>query len=141
MRLTGYAILLLLTSCISGKQPQEKAGDQPMNVLFISLDDMNDWIRLLDSNAPIETPNLERLAGKGMLFTQAYCASPSCNPSRTAVLTGKMPPTSVVSHNATDWKHAKHGEITPPHYFKPKGHRTKDSGNNSTHTLNSTLPT
>src|SRR3546814_12596945 len=99
-----------------------------MNVLFISLDDMNDWIRLLDSNAPIETPNLERLAGKGMLFTQAYCASPSCNPSRTAVLTGKMPSTSGVYNNATDWKTAMPGEITLPHYFKQNGYRTEGAG-------------
>src|SRR3546814_18889730 len=94
MRLTGYAILLLLTSCISGKQPQEKAGDQPMNVLFISLDDMNDWIRLLDSNAPIEKPNMERLAGKGILFNQAYFASPFCKPSPNRVLPVTIPPPS-----------------------------------------------
>src|SRR3546814_19652172 len=117
MRLTGYAILLLLTSCISGKQPQEKAGDQPMNVLFISLADMNDWIRLLDSNAPIETPNLERLAGNGMLFTQAYCASPSCNPSRPPVLPGKIPSPSGLSNTATNTHTHIPLAITPPPIF------------------------
>ena len=47
------------------------------DVLFIVVDDMNDWISLLDAKAPIQTPNLERLAQRGMLFTRAYCMSPA----------------------------------------------------------------
>jgi len=58
------------------------------NVLFIVIDDMNDWISLLDPQSPIKTPNLERLAKRGTLFTKAYCISAACNPSRVATLTG-----------------------------------------------------
>ena len=47
---------------------------QKRDVLFIAIDDMNDWVSLLDPESPIRTPNLERLAGRGMLFTRAYYA-------------------------------------------------------------------
>ena len=66
-------------------------ADEKPNVIFIVIDDMNDWISLLDNNSPIKTPNLIRLAERGMLFTKAYCPSPACNPSRVSVLTGLRP--------------------------------------------------
>ena len=81
-------------------------GDDTPDVLFIVVDDLNDWISLLDSDAPIETPNLERLAQRGMLFTRAYCASPACNPSRTSALTGLRPSTTGVYGNKSDWRGA-----------------------------------
>ncbi len=73
------------------------------NVLFIALDDLNDWTSVLDPKAPIKTPNIERLARRGTLFTHAYCASAACNPSRMAILTGLRPTTSGVYGNQTDW--------------------------------------
>ena len=65
------------------------------DVLMIVVDDMNDWISLLDPDSPIKTPNLQRLAQRVGTFTRAYCASPSCNPSRVAALTGLRPSTTV----------------------------------------------
>src|SRR3546814_10058547 len=56
--------------------------------------------------------------------------------SRTAVLTGKMPSTSGVYNNATDWKTAMPGEITLPHYFKQNGYRTEGAGKIFHHHLN-----
>ena len=82
-----------------------RAAEKP-NVIFIVIDDMNDWISLLDTNSPIKTPNLIRLAKKGMLFTKAYCPSPACNPSRVSVLTGLRPYTSGVYGNNSDWRKA-----------------------------------
>jgi choline-sulfatase len=64
-----------------------KAAERP-NVLFIALDDLNDWIGCLGGHPQTKTPNLDRLAASGVLFTNAYCAGASCNPSRTAVMTG-----------------------------------------------------
>ncbi|MGA0903329.1 MAG: sulfatase-like hydrolase/transferase, partial [Opitutales bacterium] len=61
------------------------------DILFIAIDDMNDWTTLFDQNNPIQTPNLERLAARGTFFNRAYCASPGCNPSRTAIMTGLRP--------------------------------------------------
>lgn len=126
------AAMLSLGSCKSGEQ---EAAVRP-NVLFIAVDDLNNWIRLLDSDAPINTPNLQRLAQKGMLFTRAYCPSPACNPSRAAVLTGKMPSSSGVYNNASDWKGAMPGAVTIPRYFMENGYRTEGAGKIFHHHLN-----
>ena len=52
-------------------------GETNPNILFIAIDDMNDWTTLFDKNNPIQTPNLERLAARGAFFEKAYCASAS----------------------------------------------------------------
>ena len=48
------------------------------NVLFIAIDDLNDWIGALGGHPQAHTPHLDRLAKRGVLFTRAYCAAPSC---------------------------------------------------------------
>ncbi|MBL8295024.1 MAG: sulfatase-like hydrolase/transferase, partial [Bryobacterales bacterium] len=53
------------------------------NVLFVSVDDMNDWVGCLGGYPGVQTPNIDRLARRGVLFRSAHCASPLCNPSRT----------------------------------------------------------
>jgi len=54
------------------------------------------WIEPLGGHPQAKTPNLARFARQGVVFTHAYCASPACNPSRTAIMTGFAP----VSHRA-----------------------------------------
>ena len=105
----------------------EEKTKQP-NVLFIALDDLNDWIKVLDANAPIQTPNIERLAKRGTLFTKAYCASAACNPSRTAILTGLRPTTSGVYGNKTDWRKALPEAVTLPQHFMAHGYRAEGAG-------------
>ena len=94
---------LLIIVCALFLNIEVRCEKKP-NVIFIVIDDMNDWISLLNSDSPIKTPNLERLAGKGMLFTNAYCPSPACNPSRVSVLTGLRPSSSGVYGNNSDWR-------------------------------------
>lgn len=98
------------------------------DVLFITVDDMNDWISLLDPKSPIKTPNLERLAQRGMLFTRAYCASPACNPSRTATLTGLRPSTSGVYGNKSDWRGAVPNRKTIMQRFMAAGYDVRGAG-------------
>ena len=50
------------------------------NVLFISVDDLNDWIGCLGGHPQSKTPNIDRLAASGVLFTNAHCPAPACNP-------------------------------------------------------------
>ena len=63
------------------------ANDKP-NVLFICVDDMNDWVGCLGGYPGVKTPNIDRLAERGVLFTNAHCTSPKCGPSRAAIHTG-----------------------------------------------------
>jgi arylsulfatase A-like enzyme len=65
-------------------------GKQP-NVLFIVVDDLNDWIGALGGHPQARTPNIDRLAKRGTLFTRAYCPAPACLPSRAATMTGVAP--------------------------------------------------
>lgn len=98
------------------------------NVIMLVVDDMNDWISLLDPNSPIKTPNLERLAEQGTLFTQAYCMSPACNPSRVATLTGLRPTTSGVYGNKSDWRRALPNRRTLMQQFQVAGYDVFGAG-------------
>ena len=98
------------------------------NILMIVLDDMNDWISLLDDKAPIKTPNLQRLANRGMLFTRAYCASPACNPSRSATLTGLRPTTTGIYGNSSDWRRAMPNRKTIMQQFMAAGYDVQGAG-------------
>ncbi len=61
------------------------------NVLMIAVDDLSDYVSVLQNHPGIQTPNFDRLAKRSVNFTRAYCAAPICNPSRVAVLTGMAP--------------------------------------------------
>ena len=106
------------------------------DVLFIVVDDLNDWISLLDPEAPIKTPNLERLAKRGMLFTRAYCASPACNPSRAATLMGLRPSTTGVYGNRSDWRGAAPDRKTIMQQFMAAGYEVRGAGKIFHHHLN-----
>ena len=86
-------ILFLGTSCASDMDIQP-------NVLFISFDDLNDWTGCLSGHPQSITPNLDRLAARGVLFTNAHCAGTMCCPSRASVITGLRPTTTGVYKNS-----------------------------------------
>ena len=120
-----FALVLLLGSFASvARADDSKVPD----VLFIVVDDMNDWISLLDRQAPIKTPHLERLAQRGMLFTRAYCVSPACNPSRVATLTGLRPSTTGVYGNKSDWRKAIPRRKTIMQQFMAAGYDVRGAG-------------
>jgi arylsulfatase A-like enzyme len=66
-------------------------GNPPPNILFIAIDDMNDWTGFLGGHPQAQTPNMDRLAKKGVNFTNAHCSAPGCSPSRNALLYGVEP--------------------------------------------------
>ncbi len=103
------------------------AANRPDVLMFI-VDDLNDWNSVLDEKAPIQTPNLERLAQSGMSFSRAYCISPACNPSRVATLTGLRPSTSGVYGNRSDWRHALPKRPTIMQRFRQAGYRVRGAG-------------
>ena len=102
----------------------------PPNILFIAIDDLNDWIGCLGGHPDTKTPNLDRLASRGVLFTNAYCAAPACNPSRAALMTGVRPSTSGVYVNPQPWRQSPvlNDAVTLPQYFRANGYKAMGSG-------------
>lgn len=79
-------------STVSAQEQPERI-EQP-NVLFIIVDDLNDMPLHPDGKPYVPTPNFDRLAARGVSFTNAHCNDPICAPSRSSMLTGLYPQTS-----------------------------------------------
>jgi len=96
----------LLTLVVLGTTARARAAgqDQRPNVLFIAIDDLNDWVHHLGGHPQGLTPNIDRLAKRGVTFARAHCAAPLCNPSRAALMSGLRPSTTGVYDNPTDWR-------------------------------------
>lgn len=73
------------------------------NILFLSIEDLNDWIEPLGGHPDSLTPNLTRLANRGKLFENAYAEAPACSPSRTSALFGQHPWSTGVYANNHKW--------------------------------------
>lgn len=119
-----FAFALSAGIGVAGESPAAKR----LNVLFVAIDDLRDWVGYL-GNKQVQTPNLDRLAARGVHFTRGYCASPCCNPSRAALLTGLRPGTSGVYGNDDDWRTiVPEGTVTLPLYFKNNGYYVSGAG-------------
>jgi arylsulfatase A-like enzyme len=103
---------------------------EPPDILFISIDDMNDWVSPLDGHPQTITPNMERLAERGLVFANAHSPAALCNPSRTALLTGLRPSTTGVYGNGNDWEtnDVANSVRMLPGYFKDSGYRVMGAG-------------
>lgn len=106
-------------------------GTQP-NVLFLSIDDLNDWVGALGGHPQAKTPNLDRLIGQSVLFRNAHCAAPVCSASRHALLSGLRPSTTGwYSNSSKTLKNYERtlGETVPmPTHFKHNGYKTMAGG-------------
>ena len=71
------------------------------DVVFIVVDDLNDWIGVMGGHPQSKTPNLDALAKQGVLFTNAHCNAPQCGPSRTSFLNGLYPKSTGRYFNST----------------------------------------
>ena len=98
------------------------------NVLFIAIDDLNDWTQCLDGHPDVKTPHIDRLAQRGVLFTNAFCSAPACNPSRTSLLTGIRPSTSGVYRNSQPWRPMLPDAVTLPQHFMAHGYHVIGGG-------------
>ena len=96
--------LLMVASFISSLSlstlaAQDSNPKRSPNILFIAMDDLNDWIGCMGGHPQARTPNLDRLSKSSVFFTNAHCAAPACNPSRAAVFTGISPNLSGLYSN------------------------------------------
>ena len=114
-------LFALLTAAVAAK------ADAP-NVLFIAVDDLNDWIEPMGGHPQANTPNFARLARRSTLFSRAYTAAPACNPSRAALMTGVAPYRSGVYQNDQAWRPAMPDVETLPQAFMRNGYWAGGSG-------------
>ncbi|MDG2359558.1 MAG: sulfatase [Planctomycetaceae bacterium] len=127
-------IVLIIVTCLVAEQLYAVDSVKP-NVLFIAIDDLNDWVGFLDGHPQAQTPNMDRLAKRGVVFANAHCQAPICNPSRVSLLTGTLPSTTgIYLLGPTDFRKAcpllKNAEETPtlPEHFAANGYRTIGGG-------------
>ena len=108
---------------------EEKQVQKP-NVLFIAIDDLNDWVGCLQGHPQVQTPNIDKLAASGTLFTNAHTQAPLCNPSRTSLMTG-LRPSSTGIYGLAPWFRnvdAMRDHVSLPQHFSEHGYRTYSTG-------------
>ena len=116
-------LALEYVSCNTAAQKTET----PPNIVFISIDDLNDWVGFLGHEQAI-TPHMDQLASKGFSFTNAHCPAPVCGPSRTAVLSGLSPVSSGVYDNNIKFSRDLPEVVTLPEHFRNNGYQVYGVG-------------
>lgn len=101
MQICRRAVMIFLFWMIAiyaypGTLPAEDSG---VNIILIAVDDLNDWVGCLGGHPQVKTPNIDRLASWGVLFTNAHCQTAICNPSRASLMTSLYPSTTGIYFN------------------------------------------
>ncbi|MDB4459092.1 sulfatase [bacterium] len=104
------------------------AESQQPDVVFIIVDDLNDWLGCLGGHPDASSPNIDALAASGMLFSQAYCNSPQCRPSRTSLNHGIYPFNTGTYFNAKSKDEKKITTPTMQQVFGANGYRVASGG-------------
>lgn len=122
-----YKVAITLFVAILGFGCTQKQDSKP-NVLFISIDDLNDWEGALNGHPQAITPNLDRLFEQGVLFTNAHCSQAVCTASRNSLLSGIHPTTSgwysSVSAMRKTYSQVMQDHKMLPQHFKDNGYKT-----------------
>jgi choline-sulfatase len=121
---------LLLFAAIGAAPLVAAESTRRPNVLFIAIDDQNDWVGPLGGHRLAQTPNLDRLARRGTVMVNAHCQAPLCNPSRTSIMTGLRPSTTGVYGLAPWYREvaALKDRLSLAQYFHAHGYRTSAAG-------------
>ena len=116
------ALLLVATPSLFADKP---------NVLLIAVDDLNDWIGCMEGHPDTKTPNIDKLAKRGVLFANAHCQGTMCNPSRISIMWGLRPSTTGFYSNhfpaGKDPEFLKKHTSLPRH-FEDSGYKTLTAG-------------
>lgn len=123
-------LVLLMSGCgVAAAESSTPLRSKP-NVLFIAIDDQNDWLGTLGGHPLVKTPNIDRLAARGTVFLNAHCNAPLCNPSRTSLLLGLRPSTTGI-YGLQPWFRdvdALKNTVTLPQHFAANGYHTAATG-------------
>jgi uncharacterized sulfatase len=122
-RLAAAALLL----CLSAPAVRGEDAKPKVNVLFVAVDDLNTAIGCY-GHPVVKTPNIDRLAARGVRFDHAYCQYPLCNPSRTSLLSGRRPDTTKVYLDGTPARAHLDGVDLLPEHFRRSGYFTAHCG-------------
>lgn len=117
------AILTLLNILLGGYRLQ---AAQP-NVLFIAVDDLRTALGCYGDRL-VHSPNIDRLASQSRVFQRAYCMQAVCGPSRSSLLTGRLPDNIGVWHNRNLFRENQPDLVTLPQHFKNNGYHTLSLG-------------
>jgi len=126
----GIAGMGILSLPMAGCPSPDISKPPKPNVLFIAIDDLNGWVGCLGGHPQMRTPNLDRLAERGVLFTNAHCAAPACQPSRAALLTGIRPATSGIYTLKQRFRKSPvlKRAVTLPQHFRKHGYEVIGAG-------------
>ena len=124
------SFLLTLNTALLGQETDSDLPPRKPNVLFIAIDDLNDWTDTLKGNPQASTPHLNQLAAKGMLFANAQCAAPACGPSRSAIMSGIRPSTSgiYINKNSFTRNPILNDSVLLPEFFQRNGYYVAGAG-------------
>lgn len=103
------------------------AKKKKLNVLFVAVDDLRTTLGCYGDKTVI-TPNIDRLARRGMVFNHAYCQQSVCNPSRASLMTGRRPDTIKVWDLQAHFRDTLPDVVTLPQHFKNRGYYTRSIG-------------
>ena len=129
-RQLALTLACLSTAAFAGEAAAKAADTAKPNVLLIAIDDLNDWIGCMGGHPQAKTPNIDRLAARGVLFNNAHCQSPVCNPSRASMMTSLYPATTGIYFLNPDLSKsplAKKNTLMPQRFVQ-KGYQVTGAG-------------
>lgn len=122
-RIACWSVLILAIGSVTS------AAEKP-NVILISIDDLNDWVGCLAGHPQASTPNIDRLAARGVLFRNAHCQAPVCQPSRASLMVSRLPSSTGLYflNPGLQQSPVTKSEATLPEAFAADGYQVMGAG-------------
>ena len=118
--------ILAFAVCLLAPLAVVHAADKP-NVLLICVDDLKPLLGCYGMPL-VKSPNIDRLAARGVLFERAFCNQAVCAPSRNSLMTGLRPQTIGIYDLPTNFRQGVPEAVTVAQYFRRHGYRTEAMG-------------